>query len=68
MRPGHRSGIRAIIVVADIGTNPEDYSVEVFEEPFDHNLQDADGIAALDESLVQAPAAEIFSTVTDMNA
>jgi hypothetical protein len=44
--------VRAIIAVVDIGTNPEDYPVEVLEEPFDHDLQDADGIAALVASLL----------------
>jgi hypothetical protein len=36
----------------DIGTNPEDYPVDVLEEPLDHDLQDADGIAAFVASLV----------------
>ncbi|WP_158044930.1 hypothetical protein [Skermanella pratensis] len=44
--------VRAIIAVVDIGTNPEDYPVEVLEEPLDHDLQDADGIAAFVASLV----------------
>ena len=60
--------VRAIIAVVDIGTNPEDYPVKVLEEPFDHDLQDADGIAALVESLVQAPAGQKLSTVEDRNA
>ncbi|UEM23102.1 hypothetical protein JL100_010285 [Skermanella mucosa] len=60
--------VRAIIAVVDIGTNPEDYLVEVLEEPFNHDLQDADGIAAFMVSLVQAPAAEILSTVSNTNA
>jgi hypothetical protein len=44
--------VRAIIAVVDIGTNPEDYPVEVLEEQLDHDLQDADGIAAFVASLV----------------
>jgi CheY-like chemotaxis protein len=61
-------GIRAIIAVADIGTNPKDYPVEVFEEPFDYDLRDADEIAALVENLVRAPTGEVLSTDSQTNA
>jgi hypothetical protein len=44
--------IRAIVAVADIGTNPEDYPVEVIHEPFDYDLGDDDGVAAFVASLV----------------
>ena len=44
--------IRAIIAVVDIGTNLEDYPVEVIHELFDHDLRDDDGIAAFVASLV----------------
>jgi hypothetical protein len=44
--------IRAIIAVAEIGTNPEDYPVEVIHEPFAYDLRDADEIAAFVASLV----------------
>jgi hypothetical protein len=46
------SRIRAIIAVAEIGTNPEDYPVEVIHEPFDYDLGDDDGVAAFVASLV----------------
>jgi hypothetical protein len=59
--------IRAIIAVADIGTNPEDYPVEVIHEPFDHDLRD-DGIAVWVENLVRAPAGEILSTDSQTKA
>ena len=44
--------IRAIIAVADIGTNPEDYPVEVILEPFNYDLREDDGVAAFVASLV----------------
>jgi hypothetical protein len=44
--------IRAIIAVADIGTTPEDYPVEVILEPFNYDLQEDDGVAALVARLV----------------
>jgi hypothetical protein len=44
--------VRAIIAVADVGTIPKDYPVEVTHEPFDHDLRDDDGITALVTSLV----------------
>ena len=44
--------VRAIIAVVDIGTNPEDYPVEVFEEPFDYDLRNANEIAAFVADLV----------------
>ena len=47
--------VRAIIAVADIDTNPEDYPVEVIHEPFDHDLRNDDGVVALVASLVPIP-------------
>jgi hypothetical protein len=45
--------VRAIIAVADIDTNPEDYPVEVIHEPFDHDLRDDDRVFELVTSIVQ---------------
>ena len=45
-------GVRAIIAVVDIGTNLEDYPVEVIHELFDHDLRDDDGVVAFVASLV----------------
>jgi hypothetical protein len=44
--------VRAIIAVASDGTDPEDYPVEVFHDPFDYDLNDADEITAFVASLV----------------
>jgi hypothetical protein len=44
---------RAIIAVADIDTNPEDYPVEVIHEPFDHDLRDDDRVFELVTSIAQ---------------
>jgi hypothetical protein len=44
--------VRAIIAVADTGTNPQDYPVEVILEPFDYDLQNDDGVAAFVANLV----------------
>jgi hypothetical protein len=44
--------VRAIIAVVDNGTDPGDYPVKVFEEPFTYDLRNADEIAALVASLV----------------
>jgi hypothetical protein len=47
--------VRAIVAVADSGTNPEDYPVEMIHEPFDHDLRnDDDEVSALVASLVPA--------------
>ena len=45
--------VRAIIAVADIDTNPEDYPVEVIHEPFDHDLRDDDRVFELVTSIAQ---------------
>ena len=45
--------VRAIIAVADIDTNPEDYPVEVIHEPFDHDLRDDDRVSELVTSIAQ---------------
>jgi hypothetical protein len=55
--------IRAIIAVADIGTNPEDYPVEVILEPFDYDLRNDDGVAALVASLVTARGPKNWSDI-----
>jgi len=45
--------VRAIIAVADIDANPEDYPVEVIHEPFDHDLRDDDRVSELVTSIAQ---------------
>jgi hypothetical protein len=44
--------VRAIIAVVDNSTDPGDYPVKVFEEPFTYDLRDADEISAFIASLV----------------
>ena len=46
--------VRAIIAVVDNGTDPGDYPVKVFEEPFTYDLRDADEIAEFVAKLVPA--------------
>src|SRR3954465_9413695 len=45
--------VRAIIAVADLDTNPEDYPVEVILEPFDCDLRDDDRVSELVTSIAQ---------------
>jgi hypothetical protein len=55
--------VRAIIAVADTGTNPQDYPVEVILEPFDYDLRNDDGVAALVASLVTARGPKNWSDI-----
>jgi hypothetical protein len=53
VRPGHDVMVRAIVAISGIGTDPEEYPVDVFHEPLGYDLRDADEVAALVVSLVQ---------------
>jgi hypothetical protein len=55
--------VRAIIAVADTGTNPQDYPVEVIHEPFDCDLRNADGVAAFVASLVPVRGPKNWSDI-----
>jgi hypothetical protein len=55
--------IRAIIAVVDIGTNLEDYPVEVIHELFDHDLRDDDGVVAFVASLVPVRGPKNWSDI-----
>jgi hypothetical protein len=55
--------VRAIIAVADTGTNPASYPIKVFEEPFEYDLRDNDGVAALVASLVPVRGPKNWSDI-----
>jgi hypothetical protein len=55
--------VRAIIAVADTDTNPQDYPVEVILEPFDYDLRNDDGVAALVANLVPARGPKNWSDI-----
>jgi hypothetical protein len=55
--------VRAIIAVADTGTNPQDYPVEVILEPFDYDLREDGGVAALVASLVPVGGPKKWSDI-----
>jgi hypothetical protein len=55
--------VRAIIAVADIDTNPEDYPVEVILEPFDCDLRNDDGVAAFVAILVPVRGPKNWSDI-----
>jgi hypothetical protein len=45
--------VRAIVAVVEIDTDPEDYPVKVFHDPFDCDFTDADAVSTLVALLVQ---------------